>query len=73
MVNLIVNKEVMPELLQKKANPKNISKHILNLLTDAKLIKEKQSQLADIKQLLGKPGASDRTANYILNGENGIV
>ena len=70
MVNLIANKEVMPELLQNKANSKNISKYIYKLLMNKNLIKEKQLQLEKVRQLLGKPGASDRIAKYILNRDD---
>lgn len=73
MVNLIANKEIMLELLQDEANPVNISKYVIELLSDSKLIKDKQNQLIEIKNQLGETGANDRIADYILKGKNGNI
>jgi lipid-A-disaccharide synthase len=73
MVNLIANKEIMSELLQKEANPKNISKYVIKLLSSSKLLNDKQNQLIEIKNQLGDSGANNRIANYILKGENGNI
>ena len=73
IVNLIAKKEIMPELLQDEANPINISKYVIELLSDSKLIKDKQNQLIEIKNQLGESRANNRIAEYILKGKNGSI
>lgn len=63
--NLILEKEVVPELLQEQATPENICKWSEDLLLD----KEKRSKMIDnlkeINKSLGEPGVTDRVARYI--------
>jgi lipid-A-disaccharide synthase len=67
LVNLIMNKEVVKELIQKEFNPKKLKKELAKVVNDnayrSKLFKEYKF-LAD---QLGGPGASQKTASLILN------
>ena len=72
LANLIVNAEVMPELLQNDATPEKISKKALYMLDNLFYFKK---QLQMVRKLLGKKGASKRTANiaiYMLRTTNFI-
>lgn len=62
MANLIADKRVLPELIQNEATAENIARIAGNLLTDRDAYYHMQNELKHIRQLLGKPGASDRVA-----------
>ncbi|WDP93104.1 MAG: lipid-A-disaccharide synthase [Desulfobacter sp.] len=64
LANLIMGREVMPELLQKDASPEKISKKAFSILSD---LSAHRRQLAQVRQRLGTPGAPDRTAKIIIN------
>jgi lipid-A-disaccharide synthase len=64
LANLIVNREVMPELLQNNATPEKISKKALYMLDHLIYF---QDQLQMVRRLLGKKGASKRAANITIN------
>lgn len=59
LANLIVNREVMPELLQHDATPELISKKVLKML---KTLAQHQNRLMRVRRFLGSKGASQRTA-----------
>ncbi|MFD2908259.1 lipid-A-disaccharide synthase [Flavobacterium ardleyense] len=66
LVNLIMDKEVVKELIQEELNTKNLKKElnkILNTDARAQLLKE----YAQLKQNLGGEGASKKTAALIIN------
>jgi lipid-A-disaccharide synthase len=66
LVNLIMNKEVVTELIQDKFNPKNLKRELLKLLekeTRDKLLKEYDT----LESKLGGIGASKKTAKLIIN------
>lgn len=65
LVNLIMNRKVVTELIQKDCNTKNITEQLNGLLIG----KERTRILADYQELsdkMGTAGASERTANLIL-------
>ncbi len=64
LANLIVNREVMPELLQNDATPEKITKKALYML-DHLTCFEKQLQM--VRKLLGNKGAAKRTANIAIH------
>ena len=68
IVNLILNKEVVPELLQNKMNSKNIVDKIMPLL-DSKSFKRKKmlSNFSEIRKTLGIPGFYERAAFLIIS------
>ncbi|MBU0986988.1 MAG: lipid-A-disaccharide synthase [Proteobacteria bacterium] len=67
LVNLIAGKEIVPELLQHEASPKNIAKVVINMLSDDKKLDRLSIELSSIRNLLGGPGASKRVADIALN------
>ena len=68
IVNLILNKKVVPELLQDKMNSKNIIKEVTPLL-DLKSFKRKKmlSDFIKIRKTLGIPGVYERAASLIIS------
>ncbi len=67
LVNLIAEKEIVPELIQAEANPEKIVQQI-RTIRDNKLCYNKTVQaLQKIKLRLGKPGASQRAAIAVID------
>lgn len=64
LANLIVNREVMPELLQNDATPEKIKKKALYMLDHLVYF---QNQLQLVRKMLGKKGASKRAAHIAVN------
>jgi len=64
--NIVAGKEVVPELLQNRANPKSISQYALNLLKDENKRLEMKNHLREVKQKLGSSGATIEAAKTIL-------
>ena len=62
LVNLIAGEAVVPELIQAEANAERIAAEIRNLVTRRGKAKEMKASLAMIREKLGTPGASQRTA-----------
>ena len=65
LVNLIAEREVVPELLQYNAIPANISQEVLKLL-EVEKNKTMRQKLSEVCSLLGETGASRRTAKLAL-------
>ena len=70
IVNLIANKRIIPEMIQHKMNPYNLTKKILPYL-DIKSNKRKATikKYKKLRNKLGSTGVFDRIANIIVNGE----
>lgn len=68
IVNLILNKKVVPELLQDKMNSKNIIEEVTPLL-NLKSFKRKKmlSDFIEIRKTLGIPGVYERAASLIIS------
>ncbi|THB80930.1 MAG: lipid-A-disaccharide synthase [Desulfobacteraceae bacterium] len=64
--NIIAKKEVMPELLQDKANPVQISDRAIEMMQPANL-HQSRKELRFVKHMLGTPGAARRTAQIAMN------
>ncbi len=62
LANLIAGKSIVPELIQKKASAENIANAAYRLLSDPSAYKEMRSNLLEVRQMLGQPGASDKVA-----------
>ncbi len=65
LANLIADAEIVPELIQEKASAKNIAAKALSLLNRDTLAKMR-TRLLIIRRLLGRQGASERTATIAL-------
>jgi len=65
MVNLIAERRVVPELIQKDFTPAKVSAEVLRLLNDERAREEIRADLAEVRKRLGPPGAVDRAADAI--------
>ena len=66
LVNLVAEKEVVPELLQREATPEKIYEKILPLLLKKEARETMQKELTMVCDKLGGPGASSRTAKLAI-------
>lgn len=64
--NIVAGKEIVPELLQNKANPNSISQYAIDLLNNEKKRQEIINKLKEIKQKLGSPGATLMAAKTVV-------
>jgi len=72
LVNLIGEREIIPELLQKEVTPERIAQQLQAMLEDAETRASMLAGLQEVKTRLGAPGASERAAAVamdILNRE----
>jgi lipid-A-disaccharide synthase len=67
LVNLILNKEVVKELIQFKLNPKNLTDELMRILPGGANRNQIECDYQEISEILGKPGASDRVAERIFS------
>ena len=67
MVNLIMNRRVVPELFQEEANPERLASELLYFLDQPEELRKKSEELAFLKDSLGSRGATARVAE-ILSG-----
>ncbi|MBQ4132946.1 MAG: lipid-A-disaccharide synthase [Desulfovibrionaceae bacterium] len=65
--NLIMNREVFPELLQQKARPELMAEHILHWLNDEQAREKVAADLQEIRRRLGSMSAPEEAARIILN------
>ena len=62
LVNIIAGKTVVPELIQDEASPEKIAAMIMDIITDRKRMADIKTELSKIRDMLGSPGAAERTA-----------
>jgi lipid-A-disaccharide synthase len=68
LANIIMDREVMPELLQEAATPENISAAACRMLEH---LEEYRQKLGPVRRLLGEPGAAARAAKIALGLRRG--
>ncbi|MDR3135360.1 MAG: lipid-A-disaccharide synthase, partial [Deltaproteobacteria bacterium] len=66
IANLLVGREIVPELLQSRATPVDLANEILAILEDGPRRQAMISGLGEAARLLGGPGASARTLAIIV-------
>ncbi|MBQ2644468.1 lipid-A-disaccharide synthase [bacterium] len=64
--NIITNKDIIPELVQHKANPGIIAKSVMEVLTDSTKYAEIKSELASVNKLLTDKNSAKETAKILL-------
>jgi lipid-A-disaccharide synthase len=67
LVNLVAEKEIAPELLQRDVNPQRISDEALRILRDPILSRKMAESMKEVRQKLGEPGATQRAARTVLS------
>ena len=65
MVNLIAEKEVVPELVQDDFTPEKVAGETLRLLQDPNVRASQREGLEEVRRRLGPPGAVERAAELI--------
>ncbi|OGP61174.1 MAG: lipid-A-disaccharide synthase [Deltaproteobacteria bacterium RBG_13_49_15] len=63
LANLIAGREIIPELIQKAANPKNIAGICNTLMSDQNYRESMKREFINVRKRLGGPGASERVAD----------
>ena len=66
IVNIILNKKVVNELIQSKMNSNNILESLVPLLSKSEQRKKMLFEFEKVRRLLGFPGAYDRIAKNII-------
>ena len=64
--NLVVIKPIVPEFLQEKATPENITEAALEILLNPERKKQMLADYEEMRQCLGELGVCDRAAKEIL-------
>lgn len=67
LVNLIMDKPVVKELIQNDLTPENIATELRLLLTDSKKQRNLLEDYEELRYLLGNAGASDNAASVIVS------
>jgi lipid-A-disaccharide synthase len=67
LVNIVAGREVVPELLQSKANAEKIALEVYYLLNDRKRMENIKRDLSEVSQKLGEKGATNRAAKSVLS------
>ncbi|MCY3019976.1 MAG: lipid-A-disaccharide synthase [Planctomycetota bacterium] len=67
LVNIVLGRYAVPELLQGDVNPARIAQEIERGLTDEKYREQQKAALAELPKKLGGPGASARAAKGIVD------
>jgi lipid-A-disaccharide synthase len=62
LVNLVAEKEIAPELIQKDAHPQRIADEAFRILRDPILSRKMSDSMGEVRQKLGQPGAAQRAA-----------
>lgn len=66
LVNLVLGRAVVPELLQERAEPESVARVALRLLSSRRDVDQMRGELAALRPRLGSPGASERVAEEVL-------
>jgi lipid-A-disaccharide synthase len=65
LVNLVAEKEIAPELIQKDVKPQRIADEAFRILRDPLLSRKMSESMGEVRQKLGEPGAAQRTARIV--------
>jgi len=67
LVNLVLGREVVPELYRKDTTADGLAREVLRLLGDPAARAAQRSAFVELKGLLGQPGVSERVARRVLD------
>lgn len=65
LVNIVAEEKIVDELIQKDVTPQNIYTHAKSVLQNENMYNEMKFKLGKIKNKLGEPGASKKTAEIV--------
>jgi len=65
LANLVAEKEIAPELIQKDVNPQRIADEAFRILKDPLLSRKMSDSMGQVRQKLGEPGAAHRAARIV--------
>jgi lipid-A-disaccharide synthase len=65
LVNLVAEKEIAPELIQKDVTPRRIADEAFRILRDPILSRKMTESMGEVRQKLGEPGAAQRAAHIV--------
>jgi len=68
MPNIVLGESVVPELIQDEADGSRIATELRRYLEDASYRDATVERLADVRNVLVRPGAADRAAQFLLEG-----
>ncbi len=68
LANIVADREVMPELLQREVTPKNLARHLAGMLRAGKPRENALAGLESVRRALGPGDAAGRAARAILDG-----
>jgi lipid-A-disaccharide synthase len=66
LVNIVAGKQIVPEFVQNEFKPEKVAAAIAPLIEDTEQRRRMQSALQVVREKLGMPGASERTAQLAL-------
>jgi lipid-A-disaccharide synthase len=69
LVNLILEKQTVKELIQYKCNPKTLKEELSKILFDHSIINAMKSDYEQLHHVLGDAGTSDRAAKLIVKDD----
>lgn len=67
IVNILAQKEVVPELIQQRATPGNLADETIRILTDPQALQARRGELLAIRRALGEPGVYRKIAHDLLS------
>jgi lipid-A-disaccharide synthase len=66
LVNLVAQRQIVPELIQQAATPERLALEAARFLQDEAAAAAVRADLAAVRKALGAPGASRRAAEAVL-------
>jgi len=66
MANLIAGRRIVPELIQDDCRPDAVAREVAAYLTDSAYAERTRAALREVREKLGRPGASGRAADAVL-------
>jgi len=66
LVNLVLGRPAVPELLQESASPEGIAREALAILRSRTAVDSMRTSLAELRPRLGRAGASSRAAAEVV-------
>ena len=67
MANIVAGERIVPEFVQREFRPPEVAQTVLSWIRDPAAAEAMRERLKNVRQKLGKPGASQRVAELALN------